>query len=163
MITATLAIKVFQIGYVVPDLTAATAFFKKNYAVPNFLEVRGAGLSDQTYRGGPGNCRYNIAFGYFGDLQIELIEPVSGESTYKEFLQRNPQGGAQHIGVLVDEFDTACAELQGKGYEIVQSGRNGKTRIAYFDTDRSVGTLTELVYLDPPDRERFQRLKRGEA
>lgn len=162
MTTPTLASKVFQIGYVVPDLTAAIDFFKAKFGVPKFLEIRNVGLSDQMFRGKPADLRHSIAFGYLGDMQVELIEPVSGTSTYSEFLERNPGGGAQHIGIMVDDFDAACADMKRKGYEIVQSGRNGKTRLAYFDTDRSVGTLTELVYLDPPERENFQKLKRGE-
>lgn len=159
MKSPTLASRVFQIGYVVPDLTAAIAFFKEKMGVPRFLEIRNINLADQTFRGKPANLHHSIAFGYLGDLQIELIQPISGTSTYSEFLEKNPGGGAQHIGLRVEDFDAACAEMKANGYEIVQSARNGNTRIAYFDTDGDVGTLTELVYLDPAEFAHMEELK----
>lgn len=163
MTKPSLASQVFQIGYVVPDLTAAMAFFKEKLGVPRFLEIRNANLSDKTFRGKPSDMRYSMAFGYLGDMQIELIEPVSGDSTYSEFLKRNPTGGAQHVAFMVEDFDAACADLKAKGFDIVQSGRNGKTRLAYFDTEAAIGTLTELVYIDPPERAHFAELKEDKA
>lgn len=37
----------------------------------------------------------------------------------------------------------------------MQSGRNGETRFGYFDTDRMIGALTEIVYLRPEVRAAF--------
>jgi methylmalonyl-CoA/ethylmalonyl-CoA epimerase len=158
-----LAESVFQLGYVVPDLHAAIAFFKETLGVPNFMVIENIKLSDQTYMGKPADLRHSIAFGYLGDLQIELIQPTSGTSTYSEYLKKNPAGGVQHLGLMVEDFDGAVAKLKAKGFSPVQTARNGETRLAYFDTDPKIGTLTEIVYIHPPERERFQRLKRGEV
>ena len=36
---------------------------------------------------------HSMAFGYIGDVQFEIIENISGKSTYSEFLDRVPEGG----------------------------------------------------------------------
>ncbi len=52
-----------------------------------------------------------MAFGYIGDMQFEVIENVSGKSTYSEFLDRVPQGGVHHLGYSVDDYDAAANDL----------------------------------------------------
>ena len=39
-----------------------------------------------------------------GDLQIELIQPLAGESPHKEFLETRGEG-IQHIACAVDNVD----------------------------------------------------------
>lgn len=158
-----LANDIFQIAYVVPDLHAATRFFKEKLGVPNFLVKEDIQGQEQTYRGKPGNFRHSIAFGYAGDMQIELIQSLSGASTYAEFLEQNPQGGVHHLGILVDDYNAGLTDMKSRGFEMVQSGRNGETRFAYFDVHRPVGTLMEIVCLAPQIKAAFERLKRGEA
>jgi hypothetical protein len=63
---------------------------------------------------------------------------------------------------LVEDYDAAVADMKGPGFALVQSGRNGETKFAYFDTDGLIGTLTELVYLAPAERAGFERMKRKE-
>jgi len=160
--TTPFAEKVFQIAYVVPDLHAAIRFFKQKLGVADFLVWENFMLQDQTYNGAPGDYVQSIAFGFAGQLQIELIQPLSGVSSYSEYLKQNPRGGVQHLGILVDDFDAAMSEMTARGYRVVQSGRNGDTRLAYFDTDGDIGILTEIVYIAPDERAKFERMKRGQ-
>jgi len=161
--TSTLADRVFQIAYVVPDLHAAIAFFKEKMGVDKFIAFENLCLADQVYNGAPGDYRQSIAFGFCGDMQIELIQPLSGPSSYSDYLAKNPQGGVQHLGILVEDYDAALAEMKGRGFKLVQTGRNGDTRFAYFDTADSLGTLTEVVYLAPAERAGYERMKRREG
>ena len=59
-----------------------------------------------------------MAFGYIGDMQFEIIEPVAGKSTYSEFLERVPEGGVHHLGFSVDDYDAATADLLARGYRL---------------------------------------------
>ena len=160
--TQPLASKVFQIGYVVPDLRAAIGFFKQTLGVADFMVWENLMLEDQTHNGAPGDYVQSIAFGYLGDLQVELIQPLSGESTYSAYLRKNPRGGVQHIGILVDDFDASVAAMTARGFKVVQTGRHGVTRLAYFDTDDASGTLTEIITIAPDEQAMFARFKRGE-
>ena len=162
-ISPTLADNIFQIAYVVPEIHAAVRFFKEKLGVPGFLVKEDIEGQEQTYLGKPGNFRHSIAFGYAGEMQIELIQALSGESTYTDFLKQNPKGGVHHLGILVEDYAAAVADMKARGFELVQSGRNGETRFAYFDVDHPIGTLLEVVYLAAPIRAAFERLKRKEV
>ena len=157
-----LAERIFHMAYVVPDLHAAFSFFRKTMGVPKFLVKEDVTLQDQTYMGRPADLHQSIAFGFAGPIEIELIQPLSGVSSYSEYLRKTPEGGIQHLGILVDDYDKGIAEMQAKGFNLVQTGRNGETLFGYFDTDRVMGTLTEIVYRAPKEREMFERMKRGE-
>jgi Glyoxalase/Bleomycin resistance protein/Dioxygenase superfamily len=80
----------FQIGYVVPNLDAALAHLNATLGAPRFMVLREIVVENGWFRGGPAAINHSMAFGYVGDVQFEVIEPVSGKSTYSEFLDRVP-------------------------------------------------------------------------
>ena len=161
--SSVLADNIGQIGYVVPEIHAAIRFFKEKLGVRNFRVKEDIAGQEQTYRGKPGDFRHSIAFGYAGNMQVELIQTLSGASTYSEFIEQNPRGGVHHLGIFVDDYAAAVADMNERGFDVVQTGRNGETRFAYFDVDHPIGTLLEVVYLAAPIREAFARLKRNET
>ena len=42
--------------------------------------------------------------------------------------------------------------METAGFTLVQGGRHNETRFAYFDTTAVIGTLTEVVYLQPEEK-----------
>jgi methylmalonyl-CoA/ethylmalonyl-CoA epimerase len=157
--TSTLAQNVFQIGFVVPDIHKGMAFFKNTLGVPEFLFIEKPELEDETYLGKPAPLRLHLAFGWCGDTQIELIQPIAGVSTYSKFLDHNPQGGMHHYGTEIADYATSVKEMERKGFALVQGGRHQETKFAYFDTTATIGALTELVYLQPEEKAFMQGLK----
>jgi Glyoxalase/Bleomycin resistance protein/Dioxygenase superfamily len=151
---------VFQIGFVVPDIHKGMAFFKDKLGVPKFLFIEKPELQDETYLGKPAPLRLHLAFGWCGDTQVELIQPLSGVSTYSKFLDTNPKGGMQHYGVEVADYAQAVKDMEARGFTLVQSGRHNETRFGYFDTTAEIGTLTEVVYLQPEEKAFMEGLKR---
>jgi len=111
-----------------------------------------------TYRGQRRDFSMRVAFGMCGETQIELVQSVTGPNLYEEFLAQCGEG-VQHLGVHVTDMDAATREMQGLGYEVVQSGRGygvqGDGAFAYFATADRLGTLIELIQLPreryPPD------------
>ncbi len=155
----TLAQNVFQIGFVVPDIHKAMAFFKDKLGVPEFLFLEDPGLEDETYLGKPAPLKLNLAFGWCGDTQIELILPIAGVSTYSKFLDHNPQGGMHHYGIEVQDYAQGVRDLEAQGFPLVQAGRHNETRFAYFDTTAMIGAFTEIVRLQPEERVFMHSLK----
>jgi hypothetical protein len=155
----TLAQNVFQIGFVVPDIHKGMAFFKDKLGVPEFLFLENPGLEDETYLGKLAPLTVHLAFGWCGDVQIELIRPVAGVSTYSKFLDHNPQGGIHHYCTEVDNYAQGVKDMESRGFSLVQSGRHNETRFAYFDTTGVIGALTEIVYLQPEEKAFMQTLK----
>jgi len=158
--TSMLADGVFQIGFVVPDIHKGMAFFKDKLGVPEFLFIEKPELQDETYLGKPAPLAVHLAFGWCGDTQVELIQPVSGVSTYSRFLDHNAKGGMHHYGIEVPDYALAVNDMQSRGYSLVQSGRHNQTRFGYFDTTGEIGAFTEVVYLQPEERAFMWGLKR---
>jgi catechol 2,3-dioxygenase-like lactoylglutathione lyase family enzyme len=157
--TNTLAQNVFQIGFIVPEIHQAMAFFKEKLGVPEFLFIEKPELQDETYLGKPAPLRLHLAFGWCGDTQIELIRPVSGVSSYSKFLDHNPQGGMHHYAIEVANYGQGVKDMEARGFTLIQSGRHNETRFGYFDTTGVIGTLTEIVYLQPEEKTFMQGLK----
>ncbi len=146
-----------QIAFVVRDLTAAQTFFTAhmgNMGSPRFYVIEDVQIDEQTYRGKPGNFRLHIALAYTGETQIELIQPLSGDSIYQEFLNKKGEG-LHHLGFIVDDYDKAVSDLTGNGYPVIQSGRIGRNsgvRFAYMDTEATIGSIMEIFVLDERTR-----------
>lgn len=157
--TGTLAKNVYQIGFVVPDIHKAMGFFKDKLGVPEFLFIERPELQDETFLGKPAPLRLHLAFGWCGDTQIELVQPISGVSTYSKFLEHNPQGGMHHYGIEVADYAKGVMDMEAHGFALVQSGRHNETRFGYFDTTGVIGALTEVVYLQPEEKAFMEGLK----
>ena len=149
----------FQIGYVVPNLDAALAHLNTKLGAPRFMVLREIVVENGWFRGAPAAINHSMAFGYVGDVQFEVIEPVSGKSTYSEFLDRIPAGGVHHLGYSVEDYDAATADLLGRGYRPVQRGTFGDTKFGYFETADDPGIVTEIVYLDANVKGMFANIK----
>jgi len=101
--TATLPFQVTavsQVGFVVRDLDKAMAAYWRVGVGPWRVYTYGAPLvKDITYRGKPGNWRFLIALASLGaGFSLELIQPLSGESIYSEFLEHHGEGGISTWG-----------------------------------------------------------------
>ena len=66
--------------------------------------------------------------------RVVMIEPVAGKSTYSEFLERVPEGGVHHLGFSVEDYDAAAADLDARGYKLVQRGTFGDTKFGYYES-----------------------------
>jgi catechol 2,3-dioxygenase-like lactoylglutathione lyase family enzyme len=113
-----------------------------------------------TYRGKDQSYRMRLAFTQVGSLQLELIQPLLGESIYQEHLDRYGEG-MHHIGVFVASLDEAISEATKHGHVVIQSGRGygkrGDGGYAYLDTKESLGAILELIEVPrervPPEME----------
>ena len=102
-----------QIGFVVRNLDDALRLYQ-----PLFGEFTVMDAADMVwdYRGKPETSSLKIAFGNSGDVEIELIEWVSGETPHKEFLEAGREG-LHHLRFVVDNVDETAAAAATHGYE----------------------------------------------
>lgn len=140
--------KIVQLGLVVED-AARTA---KRYA-----EVFGLGPwhffeldpTELTLHGRPvadGLTSVRIAMANLGELQIELLEPMGGPSTYMEFLKERGEG-AHHLSFgLVDDHDALLAAMKSQGFGVEMQGLlGGAYTFTYLETQKELGTIFEIV------------------
>ena len=154
--------RVNQIALVVRDLDAAMRRYWELLGIgPWRVYTYGPPLvHDMTYRGRPQDYRMRLALAQVGEIMLELIQPLSGESIYVEHLEGKGEG-LHHLGVFVPSFDEAVAEVQRRGYAILQSGRGygrwGDGGYAYVDTEGDLGVILEVIEIPrervPPEAE----------
>ena len=154
-----------QVAFVVRDLEAAQSFFNKAMGVPRFyvFENFSDQVTDKRLRRRPVEQKVRLSIAYSGDTQIELIQHVSGETCYKEFLDRRGEG-LHHLGFFLygrDKYDHTLEALGRAGYEQLMSGKLGESEYTYFDTEAAIGSIMEIVYLSPEGRSLMERIKSG--
>jgi methylmalonyl-CoA/ethylmalonyl-CoA epimerase len=79
--------------------------------------------------------------------QIELIEPLPGNTSIASFLEKNPQGGQHHVCYEVPDIHTAKAEFEALGKRVLGEPRIGAhgTLIFFLHPKDMGGVLTEIM------------------
>ena len=84
-----------------------------------------------------------------GPIGLELVQPVSGESIQKEYLERHGEG-INHIAFVVDDIEEATSMMVEARFKVISCSKNeGGGGMAYFDTDRVGGVQIELEEIPP--------------
>jgi methylmalonyl-CoA/ethylmalonyl-CoA epimerase len=153
-----------QTAYVTNDVRAAAERWSRTLGLPEMSIDHIDGISGFEYRGAPAVSTHDQAIGYLGGMQIEFIEPLSGQNVYFEALEGAEPGAivAHHLGfdcVSLDDYLSVKEELVDDGFAVVQSGFFGDTQFAYFDTRDAIGTYLELLWLDEPTRAGFDQIR----
>jgi catechol 2,3-dioxygenase-like lactoylglutathione lyase family enzyme len=154
----------FQLAYVVRDLKAAEAWFQKILGVPSWFRMENLAFgADCSYRGRPSDYAAHLSIGYLRETQIELIEPIRGESLYTEFLESKGPG-LHHVAFDVPDFPATVAALRESGLELVVQGRVGPgSEFAYFDCDSAGTSVIEILGFDEGVRAFMEQLKHASA
>ena len=141
---------VAQIAILVPDLMAAINHYHYDFGIgPWHIYTYAQPLVNQmTYHGKPADYAMKIGLSYFGPMRIELIQPLSGESIYADFIKEHGYG-VHHFGLLVDDMPSALDLAQEAGYEMIMDGSgfglDGDGHYAYLDTEEKLGVTLELI------------------
>jgi methylmalonyl-CoA/ethylmalonyl-CoA epimerase len=142
-----------QIGWVVPDINAAVNFLAGALGIAGFPKPEHMRAQDlgMTYYGQVVAGEWLTTQTYNGGSFIELIQPVSGQSMFHDYLARYPAGGTQHLAfrLPVSNFDQVTSELRGKGYEVMSEVDHPIARMAFFDTYQTLGVATEIMGITP--------------
>ncbi len=143
-----------QNAFVVPDLEAALDHWTRVMKVGPFVLYEHVDYGGVTYRGKPTHIDASVAMGYWGDVQIELIEQHNdAPSIYRDFLLAGRKG-LQHMGTYTSSYEEDLARLAREGIQPVQAGGEGiGVRFCYIETDPAVGWMIELIEETPAIRE----------
>lgn len=139
--------KVDQLGVIVRNVDKAVEYYQ-SLGIGPFETMTNIASRKRELRGkaiDPDSLKVKIKYASMGPLQFELIEPVKGESHWKEFLETRGEG-IQHLGFFVDDIDKSTAQIQEKGVKVLYrtwyTTNGGAT---YFDTGDTGGILMELI------------------
>lgn len=130
-----------QIGYVVADLDLAIALHTPIFGPFTTMDVT---LEGPIYRGRPRDCSLRIAYGHAGSMEIELIQPIAGESPHADFLAAGREG-IHHVRFRVDDFHAHVAAAARLGYVPIWQHSMDVADFAYLEHERQKGMLIELL------------------
>ena len=154
-----------QICWVVKDIQVAADFFSISLAVPGFPEpelVRAQDLG-MTYKGEVVDGEWLTTQAYNGVTFVELVQPLSGQSMFHDYLDQHPAGGAQYFAyrLSVSDFEEVVGKFQAKGYEIISEVDHPIARMEFFDTYKTIGAVTEIMGITPEGWEAVEQMKNG--
>ena len=161
---------IIQIAWVVDDIEAAEDLLGNQFGVGAWTRIPDVrfGPEDCTLHGRPADFTVHVSLAYAAkgtaDLQLELIQPVSGESIYTEFLAVSPPG-LHHVCFEVDDIDAACATAETEGHPVVQRGSMmaGAAEFAYVDGSSAGAPYIELARIGPEMKDFFADVKQRSA
>jgi len=126
--------KIDHIGVVVNDIEEALQVYQQALGL-TLAKIQDR--PDQAVR---------IAFLPIGESEIELVQPVTGDSGVARFLQKRGEG-IHHICLEVDDIEQALANLQERGLQLIdetpRTGFQGE-KFAFIHPKSTHGVLIEL-------------------
>ncbi|MEV4714396.1 methylmalonyl-CoA epimerase [Micromonospora sp. NPDC049374] len=131
--------RIDHVGIAVPDLDAAIDFYQRTFGMRCVHKEINTeqGVREAMLAVGPsteGGC-------------VQLLAPLTPESTIAKFLDRNGPG-VQQVAYTVIDIDAACAALRERGvrllYETPKRG-TADSRINFVHPKDAGGVLIELV------------------
>jgi len=130
--------KVDQIGIVVKDMEATMKSYEKMFGIEPFPTVESAVDS----------AKLKIGLFQLGEVQIELIQVLGGETIHSKFLEKRGEG-LHHLGFFVEDIEKELARLEKGGIKVLERGTVlGVVKFAYLDTEKTLGVVLELIQLD---------------
>lgn len=139
---------VAHIGMVVPDVEAAARGYAELLGI-ELPEIRDGANRPRQYLGEPlpDGVGLKVARFRLENIEIELVEPVGGPSTWHDMLaERGP--GVHHIAFEVQDSGQTIADLEARGYPAIHTSiRANGTPLAYVDARNELGALMEILGL----------------
>lgn len=159
-----------QVCFVVRDLDRAIEYFTKANGVKVWNKAIDLAKHqrDKEYYGEPGDFQFSCAYGYAGEVLIELARHDGGRSVYGDWLDSGASG-PHHIGFrqqTEDDYRKAVEHYESLGLKRAMGGyfkgEHTSCRWSYYDTREFLGCFTELYFVDGEGASAMERLKRGE-
>jgi len=139
-----------QIGMVVKDVQKTANYYSSllgvgPFTIYDFVPEMHVYNGEQTY------AKVRMGKAMWNNMELELIQPLEGKSPHMDFLQQRGEG-VQHFGFNVPNFDELYEKFTKEGFKpLLRSGGyvenyKGDLKVCYFDTDKAVGTLFEIIW-----------------
>lgn len=143
--------KPIQVGVLVNDLDSYLEKLDKVFGIGPFRIAQYPPVDEKPFREyheKEGNFVAKFCFYNLGNIELELIQPISGDNIWQDHIRKHGQG-IHHIKFLVHDHKSVEEYLNDNGYKIVQQGAAvgpNKGRVwAFYDTYDDIGFDVELM------------------
>ncbi len=140
---------VVQIGIVVKDIEKTGRKYAEflGMDLPTLKVTATVDKTRAEFKGRPMAGRTKQMIFRLENIEIELLEPDEGESTWREFLDSSGEG-VHHIAFRIKDMKEKTGLLEKDGIELVQKGEYIGGRYAYMDSVQDLKVMIELLEND---------------
>lgn len=142
-----------QIGLIVRDLDKALANFKE------VLGMDGFRIADfpppdhpdvvRKYHGKDGDFTAKFCFYNWGNIEFEIIQPLSGDNIWSDYLDGVGEMGLHHIKFMVPEHEEVRKHFESLGISVSQMGEgvgpNAGRHWVFYNTMDKLGFDIEML------------------
>ena len=149
-LTAFLVAPFKQVALVVEDLDAAVRTWHDRLGIGPWTawHLGPHVLQDMMYHGTATEFEFRHALAWQGEVQFELVQPISGPSIFADHLRQHGPG-LHHVGKYVADHSAAVRAVLAEGFTPLQSahgfGAAGDGAFAYFAPPSLDGLIVELI------------------
>ncbi len=138
-----------QVGIIVKDIEARARAWADilGLPMPEIKVTDTVDIAQTEYQGQPSPARAKLAFFHMGQVDVELIEPIGGPSTWRDQLEQHGDS-LHHIAFQIKGMQDKLVYLKSKGIPLVQRGEYTGGRYAYVNATNQMGTIIELLEND---------------
>jgi hypothetical protein len=139
----------YQNAYVTRDLDRALTLFRERYGFDGFKQY------EVTYElntpANRGTATVRLALGWIGNLQYELIQPVSGLiDVYREGIRDQYPMTFHHVCQRVPDWAEFRARVDREGMTVaMEGGTPGHLQWLYIDARDTLGHYLEYCWMTP--------------
>lgn len=136
----------YQNAYVTRDIDKAIKRFEARADVRTLIQFDNT--TEVITPDGPRTLTSRLAFIWVGNLQYELIQPVSGAGDlYRAALREDDALGFHHICMRVDDWDGFRARVDQQSLPIVLEGGGDALKFLYLDAREFLGHYLEYTWM----------------
>ena len=141
---------VSQLGVLVRDVDGAVEYYSSVFGLGPFTVYEFCPENVWLWEK-PSHIKVKQGKAMWGDIELELIQTVEGESVYNEFLRDHGEG-IQHLGFNVKNYDEMFQRFREAGFtpllrvESYVRTYEGYLRCCSFDTCRVGGIVFEIIW-----------------
>ncbi len=151
---------IMQMAYVPADFGGALKYWTETIGAGPFFSIEHVKLKEVKYRGQPSGIDFSMMLGYFGEIQIELIQQHNDAPSIFKAWRDEGREGLHHVCMLVDDMAQARTVCEQARLAIAQQAIvPGGGEVIYVDTGGGPGTLVEILKPAPGTREFFAMMR----
>lgn len=136
---------VIQVAHVVRDIDTTMRYYWEVLGIgPWDIYTFGPStVRDSMVHGKPSNHTYLVAITWIDDVQMELMQPLTGRSIYDDHLEQRGEG-IHHLKLYYRDCTAALKRYAERGIGVIQSGKIDADEFYYLDTEKGLGYIVEI-------------------
>jgi len=141
---------VSQVGLVVREMEKAVSYFSSVFGIGPFT-VYDWTPDKHWVMEEPSYLKLRMGKTMWGDIELELIQPLEGKSLHTDFLQTCGEG-LHHLGFNVPNYDEVFECFLQEGFKPLMRAESyvatyrGDLKACYFDTRQIGGIIFEIIW-----------------